>query len=51
MNLLIIVVVLLLLVGREKLLNELHFLNEKGKKVFGPILWIILLVLIVLYLL
>ena len=51
MELILIVVVLLLLVGREKLLSELHFLNEKGKKVFGPTLWIILIVLIILVIL
>ncbi len=51
MKLLLIVVILVLLLTRGKWLNELSFLNEKGKKAFGPTLWIIIIVLIILALL
>ncbi len=47
MNLLLIIVLILILT-RSKWVGEVKFLNERGKKAFGPTLWVILVVLVIL---
>lgn len=50
MNILLIIVIILILT-RSKWVGEVKFLNERGQKAFGPTLWIILVVLVILALL
>ncbi len=51
MNLLLVIIILILILTRNKWVGEVKFLNERGKKAFGPTLWVILVILVILALL